>query len=367
MLGVADQIAKDRFRLVKIKEEYISCACPFHKGGMENNPSFWIHRPSGRWGCFSCKIGGSSLKFLLKELGVKDKRAEAEIEAAEKENALTREVSEAKRRKKARATFRGVHTLPDSLLGVYDWLPSGMIEDGFREEVLRDHDIGFDRERERITFPVRDIFGSLVGIYGRATRMMDLPRYLAYGGPRTVRGKHTLGELGEWYPGYSNEGVHDHLWRGHLVYPRVFDHRDSQVILVEGFKAALWVVQCGWLNTVAVMGSKLTQAQERIVRRMGAQTFVLFDNDEAGRKGSYHTCRRLGSGTYPVHECSYPLGERYEDAQPDDLTTAELEVVLSSAQRVGGKYVIKHMGRQFLENKQRRGRKEDRRQAVQRW
>ena len=203
MFGVVDRIAKDRFRLVKVKEDYISCACPFHKGGMESNPSFWLHRASGRWGCFSCKEGGSSLKFLLRKIGVKDKRAEVEIEAAEKESKLTKEVEEAKRKKKAKATFRGVHTLPESLLGVYDWLPTGMVEAGFTEEVLRDHDIGFDRERGRITFPVRDIFGSLVGVYGRATRMLDLPRYLAYSGRRTKDGRETMGEFGEWYPDSS--------------------------------------------------------------------------------------------------------------------------------------------------------------------
>jgi len=353
MFGVVDKVARDRLRLVKVKEDYISCACPFHKGGMESNPSFWLHRASGRWGCFSCKEGGSSLKFLLRALGVKDKRAEVEIEAAEKENKLTKEVEEAKRRKKSKATFRGVYTLPDSLLGVYDWLPMGMVEAGFREEVLREHDIGFDRERGRITFPVRDIFGALVGVYGRATRMLDLPRYLAYSGRRTKNGEEVMGELGEWYVDYSNEGIHDHLWRGHLVYPRVFNHRDSQVIIVEGFKAALWMVQCGWLNTVAIMGSRLSQAQERIIKRMGAQTFILFDNDEAGRTGSYHTSRRLADSTFPVYECSYP--PEYEDAQPDDLSIEELEEVLTAARRAGGKYVNKHVGRKFVANKQAKG------------
>jgi DNA primase len=350
MLGVVDKVAKDRFRLVKIKEDYVSCACPFHKGGQEMHPSFWVHRASGRWGCFSCKEGGSSLKMLLRKLGVKDKRAEAEIDAAEKESKLTQSVEDAKRRKRAKATFRGVYTLPDSLLGVYDWLPTGMLEAGFTEEVLKAHDIGFDRGRQRIIFPVRDIFGSLVGVYGRATRMLDLPRYLAYSGRRTIDGRETEGELGEWYPEYSNAGIHDHLWRGHLVYPRVFDHKRSQVIVVEGFKAALWMVQCGWLNTVAIMGSKMSQGQERIIKRLGAQTFILFDNDDAGRRGSYYTSRKLADSTFPVYECSYPDG--YDGAQPDDLSVEELEVVLTSARRAGGKYVGKRMGRKFVANKQ---------------
>ena len=335
--GVADQIARDYLERVRIKPDFVSAACPFHKGGKERRPSFWIDRTTGRWGCFTCTEGGGDLRWLLRKLGVSNLRIEAELEDAAKDSEKSLKIERAKQKKKAKAEFRGVHTLPESLLGVYDWAPVRLLEAGFTEEVLMAHDIGFDRERDRITFPIRDISGALVGISGRATLIGEEPKYLVYSGPTRYDNGHVhMGELGEWYPEYSNEGMKDHLWRGNLVYPRIYGHRNSQVIIVEGYKAALWMVQNGWENTVALMGAKLSPVQERIVRRMGAETFVLLDNNQPGIRGAKQICQRLAVSTFPVYRCSYPA---YcdEDTQPDDLSDTELEGVLASAPRAGGK------------------------------
>ena len=49
MLGVADDIAKEYLNRVRVKDRYISAACPFHKDGQERHPSFWIDRETGAW------------------------------------------------------------------------------------------------------------------------------------------------------------------------------------------------------------------------------------------------------------------------------------------------------------------------------
>ena len=354
MLGIADTIAEEYLHLVKIKDDYISAACPFHKGGEETHPSFWINRHVGNWGCFSCSMHGGNLKKLLKEMGIASRRINTQIDAAAKEAELVQSRERVRAQKKARATFQGTHSLPESLLGVYDWLPEVMIDMGFTEEILLEHDIGYDRERDRITFPIRDIFGKLIGVSGRST-IGDLPKYKVYTGKHIVDGKEVLGELGQWYPDYSSEGIRDHLWCGQFVYPELTKNPRGQLIIVEGYKAALWLKLHDWKTTVALMGSKMSRGQERLIRRMGVETFVLLDNNDPGQEGADQICQRLGVSTFPVYRCSYP---RYcdENAQPDDLDEGELEEVLSTSKRVGGKpYVRVNLWRNPGSSKQVKG------------
>ena len=342
MIGVCDQIAKEHLRRVKIKDDYISAACPIHKGGNETNPSFWIHRATGRWGCFSCHVGGASLRYLLKELGVRSRGIELEIARAESDAEKTLAVYEVKRKKKAISEFRAEYTLPDALLGVYDFCPQAMLDKGFSMETLMSHDIGYDKSNDRITFPIRDIYGSLVGISGRTTTGAH-PKYLVYSGRRMIDGKEVLGELGEWYPEYSNAGVKDHLWRSQFIYNEL-DKQGGDLIIVEGYNAALSVLERGYKYVVALMGSKMSPGQERIVRRLGVPTWVLLDNNEPGLIGARQICQTLAVSTFPVYQCSYPTA-RDENTQPDDLNDEELDEVLSTAKPAGGRLHAKFSNR----------------------
>jgi DNA primase len=339
MIGLVDQVARDHLLKLRIKDEYISAACPFHKGGSESHPSFWIHRETGRWGCFSCHVGGGSIKYLLRELGISSRKIEAELAVAEEEAEKTHKVYEAKRKKKAVSEFKGVYTLPDALLGVYDMCQQAMLDSGFEMSVLQEHDIGYDQDLNRVTFPIRDIYGTLIGISGRSVDHSH-PKYLVYSGRRVTDGHETQGELGAWYPDYSNEGVKDHLWRGNFVYPELFKN-GGDLIIVEGYKAALWLYQQGWWQVVALMGSKLSKGQERVIRRLGVPTYVLLDNNQPGLTGAEQTCRTLAVSTFPVYRCYYPE-ECDEDTQPDNLSREQLETVFSQAVRAGGRLDVRH-------------------------
>src|SRR6185295_15208253 len=148
-----------------------------------------------------------------------------------------------KRELKSRRSFEGAYRLPEALLGVFDFCPVRLLEEGFTEETLEMHNIGFDRERHRITFPIRDVKGRLIGISGR-TVIDQIPKYKVYDGWHVNwEGKRVPGELGAWFPGYVSAGIKDHLWREQFVYERIYKGKDSQLIVVEGYKAAMWLVQ----------------------------------------------------------------------------------------------------------------------------
>jgi len=357
VFGLADRIAEDHLNRVRIKSDYISAACPFHKGGMERHPSFWIHRETGAWGCFTCSAHGSSIKYLLRELGQSSRKIEAEIEEAEKDAEKAIKIERAKRKRKAREGFEGEHVLPDSVLGLFDYLPLDLVDAGFSEELLREHDIGYDQRNDRITFPIRDYKGQLIGVSGRSTRPGEAPKYLLYNGRKRDRyGEEVMGELGEWFPGYSNESVRDHLWRIQCVYEDLETRQWEQLIVVEGYKAAMWMVKHGWYHTVAVMGTKMTEKQERMIRRFGAEVFVFTDNNAPGQEAADNWCQRLAVSSFPVYRVRYP-GHCSESAQPDDLTEEELKEVLECSERVGGRYV----------DAKRMARKQARRQGQKPW
>jgi DNA primase len=335
---LADEVAQEYLSRVKIKTDFISAVCPFHKGGQETRPSFWVNRAGGYWGCFTCGTRGGSLKWLLKELGIRNPGLVARIEDADElyhSGKQTADKVRAQRRKDG--PLGGEHTLPESLLGVYDWLPVDLVNEGFSPTILQVHDVGYDRDRNRITFPIRDLNGDLIGISGRTTIGVQ-PKYLVYSGPKLVNGERKNGELGEWYPNYSNSGVRDQLWRMDKCWQLLNCNEGGQgyLILVEGYKAALWMAQHGWGTTVALMGAYLSPGQERIVRRLGVPTYIFLDNNRAGRRGSRKICQRLGVSSFRVYEVTYPT---YcdEDAQPDDLEEKEIDWALTHSQRVGGR------------------------------
>lgn len=335
MRDVADTIAHQHLRSVVVKDEFIAASCPFHKSGQERNPSFWISRSSGNWGCFSCHVYGKNLRELLSQLGAGVTKINVLLEGAEEDAKKTRELDLARRKAKARSSFKGVYGLPESLLGVYDFLPAEMIEAGFDEDLLRKFDIGYDRNRDRVTFPIRDIFGNLLGISGRNKEGVH-PKYKIYSGWKQFEGKWYPGELGDMFPGYKSDDVKNHLWGAHLTYDDLFNNRFRELILVEGYKACLRMWQSDWTYTNALMGSALTAQQERIVRRTGADIWVLMDNDNAGRNAAEKISKKLAEGSQKVHMCIYPEGT--DGCQPDDLGDDDIAWILSNAERAGGRH-----------------------------
>lgn len=335
---IVDKIAMDHLEGARIKAEFVSARCPFH--GVDQHPSFWLSRTTGKWGCFTCSAGGSGLKWLLKDLGLKVRGIDQILEEAEKDRTNAGAIAKLQRKKKAKAEFTGVHILPENILGLWDMCPVALLEAGFSEQVLSAHDVGFDEQRLRITFPIRDVAGNLVGVSGRSVDG-SWPKYKVYQGYHdkvTEAGSviRDPGELGAWFSDYSSTNIRDHLYRGHVVYPRCLDQGGDYLVVVEGYKACLWMVQQGYENTVALMGAKMSATQERLIRRMGVPTYVLLDNNAAGQSGADHICRTLGSCTFPVYRCSY-LEDHDVETQPDDLNEDEVREVFEGAVRAVGR------------------------------
>lgn len=347
MREIIDDIARQNLRDVRVKDAFISAICPFHKGGQEKSPSFWVRRDDGGWGCFTCHCGGRDIQSLLTALGTGGAAYTKQLKEVEKELRSQAKINKVLQDASRLRDFKALYPLPEALLGVYDWEPTDLVEAGFDAELLKAEDIGYDRARERITFPVRDIYGTLCGISGRQPEGLT-PKYKFYTGWHVFNGKRLPGELGEDFPSYNADDVRNHLWGGHFIFDDLFNNRFDQLIVVEGYKARLWLKQCGWTYVVAAMGSALSRQQVRCIQTMGPETWVLFDNNTPGRDGSIKACEQLAAEGVTVYEVSYPE-EAPEWVQPDDMDPSDLESMFMKAKRVlrrsGGKHA-RRMARQ---------------------
>ena len=195
--------------------------------------------------------------------------------------------------------------LDDDLLFAYANEPQAWIEEGFCPRVLAEHSIGHDHYLNRITIPIRSIDGKLVAISGR--NLSNVERQGKY--------KVYKSELGDFQPVNYQPRVHDHLWRANLL-----AHSADPLIIVEGYKAALWLVQCGLTSTVAIMGSKMSDAQANLARQISDEVLLMLDMDEAGRRGQHLSAIKLYSLGVNVKCVQYAKDVR----QPDDLTLEEV-------------------------------------------
>jgi len=292
-------------------------ACPFHVEKTEG--AFYMSTETGMFICHGCQIKGSLYTFL-KEIGAPRKLRAVIMDRAGPE--LTKRTR--KDEKIGRSDpIREQMVLNEGLLGIFDYHPVDLVDAGFDKKVLQEYEVGFDKEEMRITFPIRNHLGALVGISGR-TVIDEVPRYKFYKEPDLIK-------YSEDYKGYDFQKK-NYLWNMHRVYPLMRDESCGKidVFIVEGFKAALWLIQHGYEYTVALMGTYLSFMQRRLLQRLAATIYIFLDNTEQARDGVCAAGKVL-SRSHRVRVCEYPR-HLPDNAQPDDMTADELETTARTAE-----------------------------------
>jgi DNA primase len=316
-------------RVKKSGPNNIMAICPFHRkldGTEEKTPSFAMNVSNGLYFCHACQSKGNLYTFL-RDLGINRQVITNQygvvIEAAAnnippKHDPLKPKLEE-------------LDPLPEAFLGIFDYCPVTLLQAGFEEATLRHFDIGFDRDHNRITFPLRDFQGRLAGISGRDVTDTGA-RYKVYDK-----------EYRKWgYPERPEPDKRKMLWNIHTIYPAMYlDSTAHDLYIVEGFKACMWLWQAGIRNVVALLGTYLSDEQRQIVERLGATIHLFLDLNDAGIRGTDKTIARLAQSR-PVRVVEYPA--RYANdptatAQPDNLSSQEvLEVCSRSIDYVTWRY-----------------------------
>ena len=160
-------------KVKKSGTDNIITLCPFHD---DRSPSFWLNIENGLWICFSCGMRGG-LSSFLKNVGLSGASLDEALGPLQEQLEDHRQRASSRRKIKFHSDpYAGDPILPESLLGVYDYKPRMLVKAGFDPKLLRSHSIGYDHKLKRVTFPLRDLYGNLVGVSGRTTVYGVKPR-----------------------------------------------------------------------------------------------------------------------------------------------------------------------------------------------
>lgn len=212
-----------RFHIFRNNGENIQTNCPFHKNGQERKPSFGVNGEIDKCHCFACGWSGTIEEMISELYGYQDegkfgkrwliKRFNT-VEIETRPNILegvgfdgvsshSNNNGHIRNRGKFKANRSRVETNSDRIteeeLESYRYIHPYMYQRGLTDEIIERFDIGYDRERKEITFPVKDIEGRCVFVAGRSVerkffrlpKSINKPIYQAY--------RFTAGEYKECY------------------------------------------------------------------------------------------------------------------------------------------------------------------------
>ena len=187
----------NRFAVVRLNGENLQTNCPFHKNGQERKPSFGVNGEIDKCHCFSCSWSGTIEEMISELYGYQDEGKFGKRWLIKRFNTV-----EIETRPNIMEGFHGRNikndilggrcssNIPDKIsynqdtyisdeeLDKYRYIHPYLYERGLTDEIIERFDIGYDRERKEITFPVRDIEGRCVFVAGRSVerKFFRLPK-----------------------------------------------------------------------------------------------------------------------------------------------------------------------------------------------
>lgn len=146
----------------------------------------------------------------------------------------------------------------------------------------------YDRFRDRIVFPIRDIRGQVLAFGGRAIADDSQPKYL------------NSPESPIYHKGKTLYGLH--LTRGAC-------REQGTVYLVEGYMDLIALWHHGIQNGAATLGTALTTAQLRLLKGYAQQVFLVFDSDAAGIRAAQRSLPLFRKEGLAVRVLILPQGQ----------------------------------------------------------
>ncbi|MBA4270898.1 MAG: DNA primase, partial [Methylobacterium sp.] len=156
--------------------------------------------------------------------------------------------------------------------------------------------VPYDRFRDRIMFPIHDSRGRVVAFGGRAMSAEVSAKYL--NSPET--------------PLFHKGSL---LFNHHNA--RKAAHDTGQAIVVEGYVDVIAMALAGFPQTVAPLGTALTEDQLTLLWRMADEPVICLDGDKAGRKAASRAIDLALPLLEPGKSLSFALLPEGQD--PDDL------------------------------------------------
>ncbi|MCO0598986.1 DNA primase [Peribacillus butanolivorans] len=309
--------------------------CPFHG---ENSPSFSVSAEKQIFHCFGCGAGGNIFTFLMDIEGYNFVES-AKVLAEKGKVPLDVEINKDSQRSNMPAGSQQMFEAHDLLRKFYHHLLVNtkegqealeyLLKRGFTEETIEKFQIGysldswdfvskfllkrgfpaefmeqagliifrekdesyFDRFRNRVMFPIMDHQGNTIAFSGRAMGD-DEPKYL--NSPET--------------PIFNKSKT---LYNFHHARPHI--RKKEQVVIFEGFADCISAVRAGVENSVATMGTALTDQHIQLLKRNTDQILICYDSDSAGLNAANRAVNMLQDNDFTVKVALMP-----DNLDPDD-------------------------------------------------
>ena len=290
--------------------------CPFHE---ERTPSFSVDPGAKLYHCFGCGVGGDVIRFVEEKDGIGFPEAiEMLAERYGVEVRREREDPKAEAARKRRAHLRELLQRTAAFYAAFLWdadeaakARAYLAERGLGEGVLRDFGVGYapsawdqvltrgqragfavdelraaglaqrgrqggvyDRFRERITFPVRDARGRVLGFGARAMRSEQGAKYVNSAEGELYRKSETL---------YGIDRARSAIARA------------GRAVVVEGYTDVLALHQAGIEESVGVMGTAITAEQVAMLSGQVEEVVLAMDADRSGQEAMLRA-QRVGEG-----------------------------------------------------------------------
>lgn len=308
LLGRVDvvEVVGERVQLKKAGRNF-SGLCPFHQ---EKTPSFTVSADKQFYHCFGCGAHGNALRFLMEydklpfpeaveqlagrlgldvpREGTDDPRAQ-QREKKRKEGVNLLEVAASFYRERlkmqegwaAQRYLQGRGLSPDVMTtygigyapGGWEALKQHLSAKGIGESVqieygllIHREDTGrtYDRFRDRVMFPIRDLRGRTIAFGGRV--------------------------MGDEQPKYLNSPETPVFHKGRELYglyeARQATSKLEQLVMVEGYMDVVALAQYGIHNAVATLGTATTEDHLTRLFRLVSRVVFCFDGDRAGRQAA---------------------------------------------------------------------------------
>jgi DNA primase len=280
--------------------------CPFHG---EKSPSFTVSPSKQFYHCFGCGKNGNAIGFLMDYAGmnfveaVKDLAGQYGMQVPEEDRSPADRARAAEERQKqvtltdvlekAGAAYRkhlrsspraidylkgrgvsgevakqfGLGYAPEgwrSLASVFPEYDDPLLAESGLVIVNEEEDKRYDRFRDRVMFPIRNVKGECIGFGGRV--------------------------LGDEKPKYLNSPETPVFSKGRELYG-LFEARNAlrehgYVLVTEGYMDVVALAQLGFPNAVATLGTACTPDHVQKLFRFTDSVVFSFDGDAAGRRAA---------------------------------------------------------------------------------
>jgi DNA primase len=327
------QQIRDRVDLVDLVGRFVTLKkagrnytglCPFHN---EKTPSFNVNPDRQAYYCFGCQEGGNAISFLMKveslsfpeaaralaaQVGIQIPESGGSGERGLAERLIeANDVAQAAYRAALAApgnpalgylTQRGIDAATIERFGIgfapdrWDTVVSRLRERGIAAELgeragliaRRESGGHYDRLRGRVTFPIRDARGRILGFGGRALDPNEAAKYLNTPESPIYRKRECF---------YGFPFALDPIRRG------------GRVVVVEGYFDLIALHRAGVEATLATCGTALGSEHALNLKRRTKEVVLFFDGDEAGQRAMQRALAVLLPEGLRLSAAVLPAGE----------------------------------------------------------